>query len=91
MLGYAALHQRPADQRHEAQTTRTSTVSLPVEGMSCGSCVASVKRTVKALNGVTSIEVSLAERRALVSFDASKLTPDHIPCRDIVHASNLFA
>lgn len=77
-LGYAAFRQPQAHQQQVAEAIPTTTVTLPVEGMSCGSCVASVKRTVKALNGVTSVEVSLAERRARVSYDASKVTPDQI-------------
>lgn len=67
-----------AQERQEAPAAQTSTVSLPVEGMSCASCVASVKRTVKALEGVTSVEVSLAERRARVRYDESKVTPAQI-------------
>lgn len=46
--------------------------------MSCGSCVAAVKRKVRALEGVSSVEVSLAERRARVRYDESKVTPDQI-------------
>ena len=76
--GYVALRQPRAHQEQVAEVIPTTTVTLPVEGMSCSSCVASVKRTVKGLNGVTSVEVSLAERRARVSYDSSKVTPDHI-------------
>ena len=78
MLGYAALHQRPADQRHEAQTTRTSTVSLPVEGMSCGSCASKVKRTLKDIKGVGDAVVDLGERNVTVEYDPRELAPDRL-------------
>jgi Cu+-exporting ATPase len=77
-LGYWFARQSRAQERQEAPAAQTSIVSLPVEGMSCASCVASVKRTVRALEGVTSVEVSLAERRARVRYDENKVTPDQI-------------
>ena len=46
--------------------------------MSCGSCVASVKRTVKGLAGVAGVEVSLETRQARIRYDESKVTPDQI-------------
>ena len=77
-LGYSLLRQPKAETRHEAPATPTRAVTLPVEGMSCGSCVASVKRTVKALPGVTGIEVSLEKRQARVHYEEGKVTPDRI-------------
>ncbi len=53
-------------------------VSFPVDGMTCGSCVASVKRALQALDGVTRIDVSLADRRARVQYAEGKVTPDSI-------------
>jgi copper chaperone len=77
-LGYSFLSQPKAHGRQENQAIPTRTVVLPVEGMSCGSCVASVKRTVKALDGVTGIEVSLETRQARVHYQEDKVTPDRI-------------
>ncbi len=45
------------------------TVSMNVQGMTCGGCVASVTRVLKALPGVTEVEVSLQPGAAKVSFD----------------------
>ncbi len=59
-------------------SVQLKTVSFSVEGMSCGSCVASVKRAVKALDGVTMVDVSLADRRARVQYIEGKVTPDSI-------------
>lgn len=45
--------------------------TLPVTGMTCGGCVASVKRVLTALPGVRSVEVSLDAAQARVVHDAA--------------------
>jgi len=45
-----------------------------VEGMSCGGCVASVERAVKAVAGVSAVEVRLAEAEATVVFEPQQAT-----------------
>lgn len=54
------------------------TVSIPVEGMSCVSCAARVKRTLKGIDGVQHVEVSLESRQALVRFSSAKVTAEHL-------------
>ena len=44
------------------------TVSIPVEGMSCMSCAARVKQTLKEIEGVQHVEVSLSIVRPLFGF-----------------------
>ncbi|MEA5146597.1 MAG: cation transporter, partial [Candidatus Limiplasma sp.] len=44
---------------------------LKVEGMSCEHCVKAVTMAVKALQGVTDVSVSLAEKTVAVSHDGS--------------------
>lgn len=61
-----------------AEATATATTFIPIEGMSCGSCAATVKRTVKAIDGVTEVEVSLEHRGARVSYVAREVSPDRI-------------
>ncbi len=48
-------------------------VVLPVEGMTCASCVGRVERTLKKLPGVQDASVNLATENAQIQFDA---TPD---------------
>lgn len=50
-------------------------VQIPVEGMSCAACAARVKKTLASIGGVSEVEVSLAERKARVRFDPSRLSP----------------
>ena len=46
-------------------------LALPVEGMSCASCVGRVERGLKAVPGVSDASVNLAAERADVSFEAA--------------------
>ena len=48
------------------------TVTLKVEGMTCGGCVASVTRVLKATPGVGDAVVELAARSATVTFDPAR-------------------
>ena len=56
----------------------TKATFIPVEGMSCGSCAANVKRAVKGMNGVTQVEVSLEQRGVKVHYVGSKVTPEQM-------------
>ena len=47
----------------------TAGVRLPVEGMTCGSCVARIERTVKKVGGVESVRVSLRDETMTVRRD----------------------
>ncbi|WP_246299688.1 heavy metal translocating P-type ATPase [Sinorhizobium psoraleae] len=47
------------------------TASIPVEGMTCASCVARVEKAIRAVPGVMSASVNLATERADVRFDAT--------------------
>lgn len=49
----------------------SAAVVLPVEGMTCASCVGRVERTLKKLPGVQDASVNLATEKALIQFDAA--------------------
>ncbi len=53
-------------------------VTLEVRGMSCGHCVAAVKKALAGLPGVGEVEVSLDPPRAKVSYDPAKTAPDSL-------------
>ena len=46
-------------------------VTLAITGMTCGHCVAAVKKALTAVPGVGEVDVTLAPPRAVVSLDAS--------------------
>ena len=49
------------------------TVTLKVDGMTCGGCVASVTRVLKAVPGVDRVDVVLKPGQATVRYDAAKV------------------
>ena len=54
------------------------TLTLPVEGMTCASCVARVEKALKTTGGIESAIVNLATEKVTVSFDASKADMDEM-------------
>ena len=53
-----------------------TTTRLSVNGMTCGGCVASVTRVLKATSGVADCDVNLASKSATVTFDPSVTSVD---------------
>jgi len=51
----------------------TKQLTLPITGMTCANCVATVERNLKKLDGVETAVVNLSSERATVDYDASKL------------------
>jgi Cu+-exporting ATPase len=58
-----------------------SKVDLKIDGMTCGSCVASVEKALQSTSGVIHSNVNLATEQASVSFD-----PDTVSQRDLIKA-----
>lgn len=61
--------------------TETKQLVLPITGMTCANCVATVERNLKRLDGVGSAVVNLSSERATVEFDPGKLSLDAIVAR----------
>ncbi len=59
--------------------TDTKQITLPVTGMTCANCVATVERNLKRLNGVSTAVVNLSSERAMVEFN-----PDLLALPDII-------
>ncbi len=53
----------------------TATVTLPVQGMTCASCVRTVERNLLKLPGVIRADVNLATGRATVTYIPTEVTP----------------
>ncbi|KSV89093.1 heavy metal translocating P-type ATPase [Sinorhizobium sp. GL28] len=60
----------------EAISAAALSASIPVEGMTCASCVSRVEKAIRAVPGVTEASVNLATERADVRFDASTKSAD---------------
>jgi Cu+-exporting ATPase len=61
--------------------SETKQLTLPITGMTCANCVATVERNLKKLDGVNSAVVNLSSERATVEFDSAKLRLDDMIAR----------
>ena len=55
-----------------ASTRDTATVTLPISGMSCASCISSVEDALSSVDGVAAATVNLAAETAAVRFDRAQ-------------------
>ncbi|MBI5215746.1 MAG: copper-translocating P-type ATPase [Ignavibacteriae bacterium] len=51
---------------------KKQTITLPVEGMTCASCVARVEKVLKKVEGVETANVNLATEKVTLSFNEAK-------------------
>ncbi len=59
--------------------SETKQLILPITGMTCANCVATVERNLKRVNGVSGVVVNLSSERATVAFDPALVAlPDLI-------------
>ncbi|MGQ7828805.1 heavy metal translocating P-type ATPase [Altererythrobacter sp. Z27] len=72
------LEQVAASRKVETDDLETGAISIPVEGMTCASCVAHVEKAVRAVPGVTGASVNLATEKASVSFNQKQATLEDI-------------
>jgi Cu+-exporting ATPase len=54
------------------------TLSLPVEGMTCASCVARVEKSLRKVEGVKDVNVNLATEKVTLTFDESKASLEQL-------------
>lgn len=64
--------------KQQANEVKTQKVKMSIEGMVCNACQSSVKKTIKSLDGVKDVEVSLENRNAIVTFYPNLIKPDSI-------------
>src|SRR5260370_1442647 len=70
---------------------QTRVLTIPVEGMVCLACTARVKSTLKAISGVTEVEVNLAGRVARVEYLEGNVSPQQlVSAINRLAASTLF-
>lgn len=56
----------------------SKSVLIPIEGMTCGVCAARVRKTLKAIDGVTDAAVDLEHRNARVNCVETKTSSDQL-------------
>jgi copper chaperone CopZ len=62
----------------QAQTVATQKIRIAVDGMVCSACQSTVKKTIKSLNGVKDVEVSLENKNAFITYYPNLIKPEQI-------------
>jgi copper chaperone CopZ len=62
----------------EEAEVQTETVELKVTGMHCGRCSARLSKAFTNLEGVTENDVSFSEKKAVVTYNPEKVTPEEL-------------
>lgn len=68
--------QEKSEQTLSAQHLNKATV--PIEGMTCNACVASIKKKLKSLDGLEEVDVSLEHRNATVFYEEGDITAQQV-------------
>src|SRR3970040_1163201 len=55
-------------------TATTKSLSLPVQGMTCASCVSHVEGALKELPGVSNVVVNLGTNKSSLMYDPARVT-----------------
>ncbi|KAI9284237.1 hypothetical protein BC943DRAFT_325949 [Umbelopsis sp. AD052] len=59
-------------------STALTTITLPIEGMTCHSCVRSIESALSNKTGINTVNVSLEENNATIAFDPSLVSQSDI-------------
>ena len=59
-------------------TSRSTELSIPVQGMTCAACSARVQRTLERTPGVSGASVNLMTGSATVAYDPASITPERL-------------
>jgi Cu+-exporting ATPase len=62
---------------HDAGVSR-GTLTMPVEGMTCASCVLRVEKALKKVEGVSAASVNLATEQTTITFDPLKVSVERL-------------
>jgi copper ion binding protein len=77
-FAFAGCQQNQSGNETSQMVNDEKKVTIPIEGMSCMSCVATVKKTLSGMDGVKEVNVSLKDKNATVKFDPKKVTPEQL-------------
>jgi mercuric ion binding protein len=81
-LALSACSQEKNNKQEQAKDVAANvnlkTITIPVEGMTCAACVSRVKKSLRSLEGVTEVRVSLENRNTKVRYSSEKISPEQI-------------
>lgn len=61
-----------------AVASEPRTVTLRIQGMTCGGCAIAARRVLGRLDGVTKAEVNYETQRAVVTYDPDRVTVEQL-------------
>lgn len=64
--------------KSEVRSAHTRQIEIPIKGMTCASCVATIETGLSRLPGVEAASVNFATQRAAISYDPERVTVDRI-------------
>lgn len=64
--------------RTGAEEGNPGKVILNIQGMTCASCPATIKKALKKLSGITKAEVSYKESKAVISYEKEKVSAEQM-------------
>lgn len=62
----------------QADTAVVKTVTLKIDGMTCGGCAVGARKVLTRLDGVKKADVSYEKSQAVVTYDSQKVTVDQM-------------
>lgn len=77
VFGTSSCAQQPK-KAEQAKTVVMQKVKMPVDGMTCSACQSIVKKTIKSIDGVSYVEVSLEKRFAYFTYDPKKVNVENV-------------
>lgn len=73
-----ACQRKTHAQNANSEGKEMTTITVPVEGMSCGACAAQVRKRLKAIEGVRNVHVNLEQRNVSIAFERGKVAPERL-------------
>ncbi|MHB8869354.1 MAG: heavy metal translocating P-type ATPase, partial [Thermoleophilia bacterium] len=77
-MGRVPGNERGVERMAATGTAQIETVQIPVEGMTCASCVARVQKSLGRVDGVSEASVNFATEKATVSFDPAAVDVERL-------------
>ena len=77
-LGSCSQQEKQEEAKVSAEDDKLKTVTIPVEGMTCSACVSRVKKSLRSLEGVRKVSVSLENRNTQVVYASEKTSAEEI-------------
>lgn len=71
--GWYAPPQTMVQQTGNGAQSDMKTVTLAIEGMTCGNCADSIKTALKKIEGVRNVDVSFEQKGGTAEFDPAKV------------------